>query len=169
MVSHFSTIHRKSLEENLTEKKKVISDSSCIILFERIGELDLLRQIFGQLKITTEIAAECGIKLASWFKLKDPTSKNLQNVISMNIDQGEASAIALAMDLNDSIVILDDLKGRKTERLGIKFIGSLGIIVQAKRKVIVHSIRPIMKKIRRTNFYLTREPEEMVYILADEK
>ena len=87
----------------------------------------------------------------------------------MNIDTGEAGAIALAIDLADSLLIIDDMKGRKTaEHFGIKFIGSLGVIVEAKRNGFISSIKPVMKKIRETNFRLNDRLERMVYELAGE-
>ncbi|MGL5195709.1 MAG: hypothetical protein ACRC8Y_19165 [Chroococcales cyanobacterium] len=49
------------------------------------------------------------------------------------VDRGEASAMALAKEKTDSLIILDDLKGRKiAQELGLFFTGTLGVISNAK-------------------------------------
>ena len=78
----------------------------------------------------------------------------------MQIDKGEASAIALAIELSDSVVILDDYKARKlAESLGIQIIGTIGIIIKAKRQGVIESIKPFLQKIRQTDFRISEEIE----------
>ena len=73
----------------------------------------------------------------------------------MQIDKGEASAIALAIELSDSVVILDDYKARKfAESLGIQIIGTIGIIIKSKRQGVIESIKPFLQKIRQTDFLI---------------
>ncbi len=65
----------------------------------------------------------------------------------MNLDAAEASAIALAMNIDKSILIIDDLKGRKiAEKMNIRYSGTLGLIVQAKREGVIETVKPILKK-----------------------
>ena len=79
----------------------------------------------------------------------------------MQIDKGEASAIALAIELSDSVVILDDYKARKfAESLGIQIIGTIGIIIKAKRQGVIESIKPFLQKIRQTDFRISEEIEK---------
>ena len=93
--------------------KTIISDTSCLIVLEKIGELDILSKLFGTIITTLAVAAEFGKPLPSWFELKKPTDKNYQTIIEASVDKGEASAIALAVELEDCLLIIDDLKGRK--------------------------------------------------------
>ena len=54
-------------------------------------------------------------------------------VLRAIIDSGEASAIALALELDDCLLIMDDLKGRVlAEELGIRVTGTFGVIIEAK-------------------------------------
>ena len=106
-------------------EKIVIADTRCIILFENIGALNLLKKLFNEILITKEVATEYGMELPDWIKIKSPSEKIFQEISKMNLDKGEASAIALALDIENSILIIDDLKGRKiVEKLGLNFIGS---------------------------------------------
>jgi len=112
----------------------VIADTTCFILLENIGEFNLLRSLFSKIVTTNTIAAEFGSPLPKWIEIRNPKDISFQN--SLDIDAGEASAIALAMESENSLLILDDNKGRKTaERLNLLYTGTLGIILKAKKLV----------------------------------
>ncbi len=113
--------------------KAIISDTSCLILLDKIGELEILNKLFGIIFTTPEVANEFGLPLPSWIELKQPLENTYQSIIEASIDKGEASAIALALELDDCLLIIDDLKGRKyASQIGIPIIGTIGIIVDAK-------------------------------------
>ena len=92
--------------------KTIISDTSCLILLDKIGELDILNKLFGTIITTSEVAEEFGQTLPAWIELRQPTDKNYQSIIEATVDKGEASAIALAIELDDCLLIIDDLKAR---------------------------------------------------------
>jgi predicted nucleic acid-binding protein len=78
----------------------------------------------------------------------------------MQIDKGESSAIALALETQNCTLILDDYKARKiAEQLGITFTGTIGVIIKAKLKEIIPSIKPLLEKIKQTNFRLSEDIE----------
>ena len=78
----------------------------------------------------------------------------------MQIDKGEASAIALALEIADSIIILDDYKARKVaEKLGLTITGTIGVIIKAKLMGIIPSIKPCLAKIKNTDFRLSDDIE----------
>lgn len=94
--------------------KTIISDTSCIILLDKIGELEILNHLFGTIVTTQEVAEEFGQQLPSWFEIQKPKDKNYQSILEASVDKGEASAIALAMELDDCLLIIDD---RREENL----------------------------------------------------
>jgi len=78
----------------------------------------------------------------------------------MQIDKGESSAIALALETPDCTIILDDYKARKiADQLGLHFTGTIGVVVKAKLKGVIPSIKPILSKIKTTDFRLSSELE----------
>ena len=116
--------------------KIVISDTSTLILFQKIDEFNLLRKIYGELLTTPEIAEEYGDKLPDWIKIQPVTDKKYQDFLETQVDIGEASAIALASEFQDVLLLLDDLKARKlASRLKFKITGTLGVIQRAKTSV----------------------------------
>ncbi len=78
----------------------------------------------------------------------------------MQIDKGESIAIALALETPDCTIILDDFKARKiANQLGLHITGTIGVIVRAKLKGIIPSIKPILQKIKETDFRFSIEIE----------
>ncbi len=78
----------------------------------------------------------------------------------MQIDKGESSAITLALEIPDSLLILDDYKARRiVEKLGLTYTGTIGVIIKAKLMGIIPSIKPILEKIRQTDFRISADIE----------
>lgn len=149
--------------------KAIISDTSCFIILTNIGELELLHKVYGQILTTPEISAEFGEPLPAWVEIVEATDKYRQTILELQIDRGEASAIALALETPNSTVILDDYKARKVaERLGITFTGTIGVIIRAKLSGIIPSVEPFLEKIKQTDFRLSAEIEAQVLKEANE-
>ena len=140
--------------------KTIISDTSCFIILSNIGELNLLQKVYGQIITTIEIATEFGEQLPDWVSIHQVTDKYRQQLLEMQIDKGESSAIALALETPNCTIILDDYKARKiADQLGLHFTGTIGVIVKAKLNGVIPSIKPILSKIRTTDFRLSSELE----------
>jgi len=149
--------------------KAIISDTSCFIILTNIGELELLHKVYGQIVTTPEIVAEFGETLPEWVEIAEVTDKYRQRLLELQIDKGESSALALALETPNSVVILDDYKARKiAERLGITFTGTIGVIIKAKLNGIIPSVKPLLEKIKRTDFRLSTEIETQALKEADE-
>lgn len=76
----------------------IISDTSTLILFQKIEQLELLQKIYGKLITTPEIAEEYGEKLPEWITIESVSDKKYQEFLETQVDLGEASAIALAKE-----------------------------------------------------------------------
>lgn len=136
--------------------KIVISDTSTLILFHKIEHLDLLREVYKELVTTPEIAEEYGDKLPNWIQIQTVCDKKYQEFLETQVDLGEASAIALAMELEDTLLLLDDLKARKLARqLNLKITGTLGVINKAKQMGIIDNVKPLIDKLIETDFRIS--------------
>src|ERR1035437_6928015 len=133
--------------------KIIVSDTSCLILLLKIDEIGILKEMSNQVFVTSVIKDELKHDLPGWIQVLDPRDKHYQSILEIDLDKGEASAIALMLELDDAILIIDDLKGRKlAEKLGFKFSGTLGLLLKAKQIGIIKRIKPVLDKIRLTNF-----------------
>jgi predicted nucleic acid-binding protein len=133
--------------------KIVISDTSTLILFHKIDEFILLRKVYGELITTPEIAEEFGEDLPDWIKIKAVSDKKYQDFLETQVDYGEASAIALASEYEDVLLLLDDLKARKLAiRLKFRITGTLGVINRAKQMSLIDKVKPLLDKLLLTDF-----------------
>ncbi len=131
----------------------VITDTSCLIALTKIDALGLLRELYEHVIITQEICAEFGDVLPGWIEIREVTNKRYQQLLESTLDKGEASAIALAMELNDVLLVVDDLKGRKeAERLGLHITGTLGILFRAKQLGIISALKPCLDQLQASDF-----------------
>ncbi len=149
--------------------KAIIADTSCLILLERIQSLYILKLLFGEIVITPEIASEYGLPLADWISVQQASTDDQKNILRASLDLGEASAIALALELDDCLLILDDLKGKKmAEHLGFTSTGSLGILVRAKTNGIIPAVKPLLERIKASDFRMTEKLEFIILRPAGE-
>ena len=148
------------------KSKDVIVDTSCLVLLHKIEELNILKNLFEKIYITSEIKKEFGEGLPKWIKIEDPKDDNYQKVLEIEIDKGEASALALSIDLPNSIIVLDDHKARKVaSKINLSYTGTFGILLRAKKNGIIKELKPIVEKIRNTDF---RFSDELFVLLLKE-
>ena len=136
--------------------KIVISDTSCLILLHKIGELDLLQKVYGSVLTTPEVVQEFFDELPVWVKIEKVKDKKYQEFLQTQVDWGEASAIALAKELESPLLLLDDLKARKlASKLNLRFTGTLGVIHKAKQIGAIGKIKPLLEKLLATDFWIS--------------
>jgi len=87
----------------------VIADTSFLIILDNIGELDLLRKVYSSIMTTPEVAIEFLGELPDWIFIRSVKDKKYQEFLELQVDIGEASAIALAKEQNSPLLVLDDL------------------------------------------------------------
>lgn len=94
---------------------------------------------------------------------------NYQKILETIVDKGEASAIALALELDNPLLIIDDLKGRKlAKKLNLNIAGTLGVILKAKEKGIIKSTKGIFEKLKQSNFRISEKVETELLKLSGE-
>ena len=151
------------------QSKLIISDTSCFITLSKIEKMDILRLLYKQIVTTPEIAQEFDEYLPDWIEIIPVHDKDKQKLLEMQVDKGEASAIALALENENAVLIIDDNKARKlAHNLKLEFTGTIGVIIAAKQKGIINSIKPVLDKIKETNFRISADLELQALIQAKE-
>ena len=136
--------------------KLVISDTSTLIIFQKIEAFDILKKVYGEIITTPEIAEEFGEDLPEWIVIHKVLDKKYQEFLETQIDTGEASALALAAQYDNVLLLLDDLKARKlANQLKFKVTGTLGVIHKAKQNCIITAVKPFIQKIKQTDFRIS--------------
>jgi predicted nucleic acid-binding protein len=156
--------------ENPKENSVVITDASCFILLDKINALHILNDVFTIVITTPEIAKEYGKSLPAWVIIQSALDRELQHKFGDIVDNGEASAIALAAEITCDYLILDDTAARKlAEKLKMRVKGTLGIFVLAKQKGIIPLFRPYLEMVEATNFRLSQQVTRQLLYEADEE
>lgn len=141
----------------------VITDTSCLIALTKIDVLYLLHKLYKYVIITEEIYSEFGEPIPEWIEVRQVGNKKYQQLLENTLDKGEASAIALAMELDNVLLVVDDLKGRKeATRLGIKITGTLGILFRAKQNGILTTLKPYLSQLQTAGFRLSTAVAEQL-------
>lgn len=136
----------------------VIADASCLIVLHNIQELTLLQKLFGEVFITEEVKQEFGFDLPEWIKIKEIQNKFQQNSLNLILDKCEASSIALSLETANSLLIIDEKKGRRiAQELGVKIIGTLGIILRAKENGLIDSVESVLENFEKANFRISSD------------
>lgn len=163
-------------------QRGLIADASPLIAFAKIQKLNLLEILFSKVFITELVARELGISKSS-ISSQFPESKALLDAITdgwlmvtsnaqiannpyqpinPGVDEGEASAIALAIEKQTELpgipLLIDDRCGRAEASLrGLKIIGSAAILILAKEYKLIDSCAALLGQMRRNGYYLSDE------------
>lgn len=142
----------------------IVSDTSPLSALIRLGRLSLLPELYGSLVIAPTVYAELlnlsalGYELdflskVSWLTIVAPRDHQLLSDLSQELDMGEAEALVLARELDASLLIIDEKKGRKiAQEMQLPHIGLLGVLLEAKEKELIPEIRPLLEALREIGF-----------------
>lgn len=85
------------------------------------------------------------------------------------LGEGEWEAIALAVELGAGAILIDDRPARQlAEAAGLKVIGTLGLLLEAKRAGHIGTVRVELDKLVVTSFFLSPQLYEQVLRMAGE-
>ncbi|MBC6481846.1 MAG: DUF3368 domain-containing protein [Hormoscilla sp. GM7CHS1pb] len=134
----------------------VVSNTSPIISMAAIGQLNLLQQLYNQIIIPTAVYDEianagktdvgaAAVQTLSWIKTQRVTDYSPIGSFPKRLNAGENEAIALAIELNADLLLIDEKLGRKVARSsGLKLTGVLGILMAAKRRGLIPVVKLLM-------------------------
>lgn len=147
----------------------IISNATPLIAFSRIGRLDLLRETVAEpLVIPAVVASEISdyergepgsLDLAheTWIRTRSVEDEQRVRLLLPTLDRGEAEVIALGLEQQARLVLIDELIGRKVaESLGLRLTGSVGILIRAKQLGELTAIKPLLEHMVREGMYFSR-------------
>jgi len=151
----------------------IVADSSPLIALAIINRLELLPQLYRRVLLPPAVWDEITVRgaglpgsqavsEAKWLEIQAPVQTILEP-LSILVDRGEAEAIALAQSTPNSIVLLDDARSRRVaERLGIRRIGTLGILRRGKKAGLIAEVKAEIEQLRTNGIYIRSSLVEAV-------
>jgi predicted nucleic acid-binding protein len=148
--------------------QRVVSNSTPIIHLAKTGQLGLLEHFFDTVLIPQAVQTETisqgaqrpevdTIRNADLLELRPISSTLLSRTLQMEIDAGEAEAIVLALESGIDLLLMDDSEGRQKARmLGLKTVGTLGLLLRAYQKGIIPSLDEAIAQLEQSGFWLDK-------------
>lgn len=122
-----------------------------------LDQLSLLQTIYGKVIIPTAVANELTAegnedkRIPAVLDLEWVERQAVQDAALVvtfqnehNLDQGEAEAIVLAYELQVELLIDERLGRREATRLGLSITGLLGVLITAKVRGLIPTVKPIV-------------------------
>ena len=139
----------------------IVSNTSPIINLACIDRLDLLPSLFGEIVVPDAVFHEIAVavpnapgasdvRMAPWIHRHSVANQPLVASLRLELDPGEAEAIACALEANARLLLIDERRGRLVaQRLGLSVMGLVGALLLARKQGLIESIRPLLDDLRR--------------------
>lgn len=159
--------------------RRVVANSTPIIVLGNIGRARLLYDVYGNIFIPEAMRREVLAKRddASRFLDSNPTWVHVEgapepddlSLMRARLHAGEVEAIMLARSTGADLVILDDNAAKKVAKhLGVPVTGTLGVLVRAKRLGLLGEVAPVLDELAGVGFYVGDRVRDLVLARAGE-
>lgn len=155
----------------------LVADASALIALSACDSLALLEALFGAVLVPQAVFLEVAAvdkpqsdRLRSYLQGK-VRAVDMRGFVFLDAfaDAGETQAMLLYKELAADYLLIDDKRGRKVAKINqIKTVGSLGVLLQAKRAGLISRVAPLIEKIAASPVFMSESLIQTVLDLADE-
>ena len=150
-------------------RKSIICDTSIWLYLGRIGQANLLSQLYEPVYTTESVCQELDTgrlnrhdtiapRQFSWVTIVQPTHRELALLPANRLGIGEKSVMAYAQSHKIQVAGLDDQQARQLAHLlGLHVVGTIGLLIQAKEAQLLAEIRPLLERLPKEGFYIGEE------------
>jgi uncharacterized protein len=159
----------------------VVADTSVILNLCRVQQERLLQQLFQRVLIPSQVADEfarlskvrqrfSGLALPDWIEILPAPQTFPPEVVQAHLDLGESAAIALCLNQKADALLIDESLGREVAaKLGVRTIGILGILIEARRRKFIPDVKTILERLEsEAGFWIAPSLRTRVLQLAGE-
>ncbi|MFL6197697.1 MAG: DUF3368 domain-containing protein [Thermoanaerobaculia bacterium] len=158
---------------------EVIANTSPLQYLFQLGLLDLLPELYGEVSVPEGVVLELrsgvdrGVSLPeldglSWLRIRKARSAPVL-ILAAGMGAGEREVLALALEIENPLVILDDSLARRfAQRLNLPLTGTLGLLLKAKERRWIESVEPYLDRLESLRFRLDASTRSSVLTLAGE-
>lgn len=149
----------------MAKKSATVADAAPLIAFAHIQKLDLLPRVLGDVFVPETVAAEClQVAMPGTDAIAEAFASgvlirraDVDRSASMfpQLDAGETAAICLAQEINATVLIDERLGRAVARRLGLPVVGSLGVLIAAKRSGWLDSVQSAINQMQGNGYYMT--------------
>jgi len=153
----------------------LIADSSALVALAIVDKLDILEKLFGEVYVPRAVYNEVRQENKEESKKLELYCEDrvldISTAFNFNISlgQGESEAIVLYKEKNADFLLCDDKKAKKfAQNFGINVIGSLGILIKAKKENLIPEISSLIESLKSSRIFIDDEIYKLVLEMAGE-
>ena len=157
----------------------VISNNSPLVALSGLNKLSLLNDLFTEVWIPRAVEREFlrtnrdfrkqTLRNAPWIKTVDLTEP-ISTEFKDELDHGEVEVLVLAKEHNARLILIDEKKARlKAQEIGVIVMGTVGILLEAKKKGLITSVRPLLIEMHNNGMHLSESIIKHALSEADEE
>jgi predicted nucleic acid-binding protein len=159
----------------------VVADSTPLIALAGIGKLHLLQKLYQEIVIPNAVYEEVvhqgkgrsgssEVANAVWIQTRSVTQQPSDQNLPSCLGRGESETIFLAQQLSAHLVVMDETAGRKeVTRRGLRLIGTIGILQQAKLQGIIPALKPELNALISHQFHISTPTYRAILRLSCEE
>jgi|SRR3990172_1564411 len=144
----------------------VVANTSPLLYLHQVGCLKVLQQLYGTVVVPSAVQEELevgkrqgidvpDVSSLSWVHIRPVASAALVPAV-VDLGQGEAEVLALGLEIADSLLILDDQLARRIADLyDLRYTGTLGVLVKAKRAGFLSTVSAVVTAMRERGMWLS--------------
>lgn len=144
-----------------------VVDTSPLIFLAKLGHLDLLRTgadlvcvpqaVLDEVQTGRDDAAAIISEASlSWLSVRQVINSDAVVLLQGDLDRGEAEVIVLAREIHADRLVMDDLDARRlARRLGFDLVGTMGLLLAARLRGTIPSLRNEIERLDALGFRAT--------------
>lgn len=141
--------------------EKIVINTSPLLAFSKMQAFDFIGQLPFEFICPAEVETEIldganqghDVQIPEWLKIES-LKFPLSSLAVASLDAGEAAVIQLALEQNIETVCIDEVKGRRAAyAVGLRVVGSLGLLGKAKTSGLINKVKPFVQKAASAGIY----------------
>lgn len=157
----------------------IISNTTPLLYLHQINLLNIVKEICGKIVIPPAVIRELkagadqgvfvpDIGLYDWIVVKEPVAV-LAHTLIKDLGDGETEVLMLALQVPDSLVILDDNLARTYAGMNsIDVVGTCGLLLKAKFSGLIPHVTPVLDLLEEKGFFISKDLKATIIRLAGE-
>ncbi|MCH5254116.1 MAG: DUF3368 domain-containing protein [Lachnospiraceae bacterium] len=153
--------------------RKVVVNTTPLIALSHVGQLDILKELYGEIIIPEAVYEELSVKEESickkavdrsvdWIRVENVKNQMAKTMYKTQLHDGEVEVMILSKEIAADIVIIDDANAKKHAKyLGLPVTGTLGVLIKAKQEGYVNELRPILSQMVEEGIYISQSLIDM--------
>jgi predicted nucleic acid-binding protein len=149
--------------------RKVVVNTTPLIALSHIGQLDILKKMYGEILIPNAVYNELSAKPDSickievdnskdWIRVEEIKNQMAKSMYKTQLHEGEVEVMILAQEVNADLVIIDDSNAKKHAKyLKLPVTGTLGVLIKAKQNGYVDKLKPMLQMMIENGIYISQD------------